>query len=211
MKTTNEGWPDPTEWVNRLANALQERGEAYHSAEELHVKQVQMAGLINAIVSHLSELPAVGENDLALPLMHVVDAFLQASEGHKPTLFTNRRSNPTRKASIYWMSAKSWAIVVFYTLRDAGHPAPEDIVAREMNKQRLSRRSNERQTPKSILGFVREFEDYGLAPDAPVYVTNAREKLAAFRSDPRWPVDEQAALRFARESFRSSRLRPFYS
>lgn len=209
MKTTNTGWPDPTDWVNRFASVLRERGETYREAQDVHVKQVQMAGLLNAVVSHLCELPALNEDDLALPMMHVVDAFLQASEGHKPALFANRKISPTRRAGIYWQSAKSWAVVVYFTLLEAGHTAPEDIVAREMNRQKLSRRASEKQTPASVRRFIREFEDYGESPDAPVFVTNAREKLKAFRSHEEWPVDVQAALHFARKSFGSPRLAPF--
>ena len=208
-KTTNPGWPDPTEWAKRLANSLAEQSGAYFSASDVHEKQVILASMLNHIVSHLNELPAVASNDLALPIMHIVEALSQASEGHKPALFENKKVNATRRSSFYWPTAKEHAVITYFTLADAGYSDPAGYVAMEMNRAGLARRKGEKQTAKSILRFVNDFV-LSNADDKPSgWVVRARDRLSEFRTSPEWPLRQDAAKNYTQRVFQSKRLRPF--
>jgi hypothetical protein len=211
IKTTNPGWPEPTDWANDLVLLLRECGSNYEGASDTHEKQKALSNMLARLSKQLRSLPPVENEDLFVPMMHLSDALAQASEGHKPTLLANRRDNPTRKASVYWMTAKMQAVVAYFTLSEAGHATPAEIVMKEMNKAGLRRRQGEEQTEKSIQRFVESYALQLSDEDGEPWVAAAKAKLDAFRSSADWPVSIADALAYTRKSFASKRLKPFIS
>jgi len=174
--------------------------------------------MLTQLVKHLNTLPSILDGDLAQPLMHLVDALDQASEGHKPALFANQTKNPGRKSSAYWKTAKMQAVVAYHTLAEAGHSDPAKFVADEMNRAKLARRKGERQTRTSVMRFVHEYElsvhEYELSKGdklPEVWISVAREKLSQFSANPAWPVSVSDATSYVRRAFASPRLQREFS
>ena len=67
-KTTSPGWPDPTEWVNRLYQAMAERQTVYDAESDLLLKRNKAGGMLGLVISSLLELPAFKNDSVHLPL-----------------------------------------------------------------------------------------------------------------------------------------------
>lgn len=67
-KATSPGWPDPTDWVNRLYQAMAERQAAYDAESDLLGKRKKAGLMLGQVVSALMELPAFKNEMVHLPL-----------------------------------------------------------------------------------------------------------------------------------------------
>lgn len=67
-KTTSAGWPDPTDWVNRLYQAMAERQEVYDAEGDPLLKRNKAGGMLGLVISSLLELPAFKNASVHLPL-----------------------------------------------------------------------------------------------------------------------------------------------
>lgn len=67
-KTTSPGWPDPTEWVNRLYQAMAERQAVYDAECDPLLKRNKAGGMLGLVISSLLELPAFKNDSAHLPL-----------------------------------------------------------------------------------------------------------------------------------------------
>lgn len=67
-KTTSPGWPDPTEWVNRLYQAMAERQAVYDAECDPLLKRNKAGGMLGLVISSLLELPAFKNDSVHLPL-----------------------------------------------------------------------------------------------------------------------------------------------
>lgn len=101
-KATNPGWPDPTEWADRLHLRLEEEGEKFvgtswesmgepDECEGLNLKQTYAARAIIVVCSALRELPKF-EKSKGVGALHTVAAALNdVIEGGQPRLFRAAR------------------------------------------------------------------------------------------------------------------------
>jgi hypothetical protein len=67
-KATSPGWPDPTDWVNRLYQAMAERQAVYDAETDQLLKRNKAGGMLGLVLSTLLELPAFKNDSVHLPL-----------------------------------------------------------------------------------------------------------------------------------------------
>ncbi len=67
-KTTTPGWPDPTEWVNRLYQRLAKRQANYEAETDTLLKRNKAAGMLGQVIHALLELPNFREDSVHMPL-----------------------------------------------------------------------------------------------------------------------------------------------
>lgn len=57
-KTTSPGWPDPTDWVNRLHTAMAERAAIYEAENDPLRKRNEAGRILGLVMASVLELPA---------------------------------------------------------------------------------------------------------------------------------------------------------
>ena len=67
-KTTNPGWPDPTDWVERLHRALAERSAIYDRETDPLLRRNKAAGMLLEVISALKDLPKFQHETVHFPL-----------------------------------------------------------------------------------------------------------------------------------------------
>ncbi len=65
---TNHGWPNPSDWVNRLYQAMAERQAVYDAEADPLLKRNKAGGMLGQVISCLLELPAFKNASVHLPL-----------------------------------------------------------------------------------------------------------------------------------------------
>ena len=101
-KRTNPGWPDPTEWLNRLEAESRERAVSYLSAtaqrnrepgsytdDEVLIESactIQAAGVLSSIAKSLDELTAFKEHPATTVLNDLIVALHDLAFGGTPAL-----------------------------------------------------------------------------------------------------------------------------
>lgn len=64
----NGGWPDPTDWINRLYQAMSERQAIYDAEPNVLLKRNRAAAMLGDVITSLLELPAFREESPYLAL-----------------------------------------------------------------------------------------------------------------------------------------------
>lgn len=112
-KDTSPGWPDPTEWVNRLRAMLDERGADYLAATAQRAKNpdsytedgypieaactLEVYGIVSAITRALHELPSFKRHSAMAALNDLTFALYELAAGGSPLLL--KRGEPLFKGA----------------------------------------------------------------------------------------------------------------
>uniref|UniRef100_UPI003F71CA55 hypothetical protein n=1 Tax=Shinella sp. TaxID=1870904 RepID=UPI003F71CA55 len=67
-KMTGAGWPDPSDWVNRLHEAMAERQAVYDAEPDPLLKRNKAGGMLAVVIGSLLELPSFKNDTAHLPL-----------------------------------------------------------------------------------------------------------------------------------------------
>ena len=67
-KVTAAGWPDPTDWVNRLYQAMAKRQAIYDAEPDQLLRRNKAGGMLGLVISSLMEMPAFKNDSVHLPL-----------------------------------------------------------------------------------------------------------------------------------------------
>jgi hypothetical protein len=117
-KTTNLGWPDPTDWANRLHLAMAERQAVYDKQVDPLTKRNQVGGMLGLIISSLLELPAFKNDSVHLPLKDLMIFLSDLDRGRdhpwsSPVNFGGTNITTTAQAEL-----KTWVRAAYEVLRD---------------------------------------------------------------------------------------------
>ena len=80
-KTTNAGWPDPNEWVNRLYKQLAERQAVYDDEKDDVLKRNKAAAMLGVVLRSLMEFPAFKNSSVHLPLKDLMQFISDLERG----------------------------------------------------------------------------------------------------------------------------------
>jgi hypothetical protein len=67
-KRTSPGWPDPTDWVNRLHQEMAKRQTVYDAEPDPLLKRNKAASMLAFVLTALRELPPFMNSSVHLPL-----------------------------------------------------------------------------------------------------------------------------------------------
>ena len=82
---TNEGWPEPNEWINRLYQDLAHRQEIYEAEPDDLLKRNKAGGMLGAVISALHELPAFKNSPELYSLKDLLSFLNDLDHGRQPT------------------------------------------------------------------------------------------------------------------------------
>jgi hypothetical protein len=83
-KQTNPGWPDPTDWINRLCASLQDRYAVYQEETDVLLRRNKAASMLAHVLSSLHELPPFHAGHSHLPLKDLLIFLSDLDRGRSP-------------------------------------------------------------------------------------------------------------------------------
>lgn len=129
-KQTSPGWPDPSDWANRLHEHLEQIGADYQAtpwqvADDpedfagLNLKQARAAEALLAISAALRELPPFEKSKGAAILHDVAGALSDVVSGGAPRLFISARTGSPGGDGIHRNYVKVWVVLAVRFLVEA--------------------------------------------------------------------------------------------
>ena len=120
VRSTNPGWPDPTEWLNRLYQEMSERQANYEAEPEVLLKRNKAGGMLAVVVHSLMELPAFENSSAHLPLKDLLIFLSDLDKGRDhpwsaPINFGGTNITATAQAEL-----KLWVRAAFCVLKESG-------------------------------------------------------------------------------------------
>lgn len=119
-KATNSGWPDPTDWVNRLYQAMAERQAAYDAESDPLLKRNKAGGLLGLVISSLLELPAFKNDSVHLPLKDLMIFLSDLDRGRDHPWSAPVNFGGTNITTTAQRELKIWVRAAFGVLRGNG-------------------------------------------------------------------------------------------
>ena len=83
-KSTNPGWPDPNDWVNRLCASLEERYSVYQQEPDELLRRNKAAAMLAQVLSSLHELPPFHNGHAHMPLKDLLLFLNDLDRGRSP-------------------------------------------------------------------------------------------------------------------------------
>lgn len=83
-KATSPGWPDPTDWINRLCSSLETRYEVYQQEPDILLRRNKAAAMLAQVLSSLHELPPFQTGHSHLPLKDLLIFLNDLDRGRSP-------------------------------------------------------------------------------------------------------------------------------
>lgn len=117
---TNPGWPDPTDWVNRLYQAMAERQAAYDAESDPLLKRNKAGGLLGLVISSLLELPAFKNDSVHLPLKDLMIFLSDLDRGRDHPWSAPVNFGGTNITTTAQRELKIWVRAAFGVLRGNG-------------------------------------------------------------------------------------------
>lgn len=119
-KRTSAGWPDPTDWVNRLYQAMAERQAVYDAEGDPLLKRNKAGGMLGLVISSLLELPAFKNDSVHLPLKDLMIFLSDLDRGRDhpwsaPVNFGGTNITNTAQGEL-----KIWVRAAFGVLKENG-------------------------------------------------------------------------------------------
>jgi hypothetical protein len=124
-KTKGLGWPDPTDWVNQLYQAMAERQAVYDAECDPLLKRNKAGGMLGLVISSLLELPAFKNDSVHLPLKDLMIFLSDLDRGRDhpwsaPVNFGGTNITTTAQGEL-----KRWVRAACGVLRENGFRAVE--------------------------------------------------------------------------------------
>lgn len=209
-KSTSPGWPDPTDWANRLYDALEVIGADYHAEpwtpaddpedfKGLNLKQARAAEALLAINAALRELPQLKKSKGAAILHDVAGALRDVVMGGAPRLFQSVRTGGPGGDGIHRNYVKVWVVTAIRLLVQA-HGIAQSKAIETATKIFASAGAKGRKGNALSASTVREWCDkaHPLSDnkDEVRIDREAQANLDKYRASPDWPGNYQGALRW---------------
>ena len=124
-KTTNAGWPDPNEWVNRLYQQLAERQAVYDDEKDDVLKRNKAAAMLGVVLRSLMEFPAFKNSSVHLPLKDLMQFISDLEMGRDHEWSKTVSVSGTNISTTAKDELKSWVRVIYEMLRSNNFKAVE--------------------------------------------------------------------------------------
>ena len=209
-KSTSPGWPDPTDWANRLYEVLEAIGADYQATpwavandpeefEGLNLKQARAAEALLAISAALRELPQFEKSKGAAILHDVAGAIGDVVAGGTPRLFQSARTGNPGGDGIHRNYVKVWVVTAVRFLVQANGIAQRSAVEIVSGIFAAAGAKGRKGNPLSA-STVREWCDkaHPLSGNkTEVRIDReASANLEKYRASPEWPGDYGDTLRW---------------
>lgn len=207
-KQTNSGWPDPSDWANRLHEQLEQIGEDYQLApwevaddpEEfagLNLKQARAAEALLAISAALRDLPPFEKSKGAAILHDVAGALRDVVMGGAPRLFSSARPGSPGGDGIHRNYVKIWVVLAVRFLVEA-HELKETkaraTVAAIFSEAGAKGRKGGPLSPSAVKDWCEKAHPLASnRTDSQIY-REVEAHLDEFRSAPQWPGNLEDSL-----------------
>lgn len=208
-KTTNPGWPDPTEWAQRLLERLETIGAEYLAAPwavaadpeafaGLNVKQACAADAILAVCNALREFPPFEKSAGVAVLHDVAGAFADVRKGGEPRLFLSSRPGTRGGDGIYRNYLKVFVVLAVRFMVEAhemAEPKAIKLVSHAFAKAGATGRKGDPLSATTVKDWLDRAHPLASHPDDARICREVESKMTAFRADPGWPgsFDESIA------------------
>lgn len=207
-KLTNAGWPDPTDWANRLHNQLERIGTDYQATpweiaddpEEfsgLNLKQARAAEALLAISAALRELPPFEKSRGAAILHDVAGALGDVVMGGAPRMFQTARAGSPGGDGIHRNYVKVWVVlavrflIAAHGLKDA---KARETVTRIFAEAGAKGRKGDPLSSSTVRDWCEKAHPLACNPADARINREVEARLAEFRSAPQWPGDFKSTL-----------------
>ena len=200
-KITNPGWPEPSDWVQRLHDELEHLGEDYQaiswdeaddpeSFEGLNVKQTRAAEVLVAVCSALREIPLFEKSSGAAVLHDIACALSDVVMGGEPRLFKSVPAGAPGGDGMYRNYVKEHVILAVRLLVEA-HQIPEGraikTVAEKFSNAGATGRKGDPLSISTVKDWCTKTNRLSLNHEDVRINRSVERKLAKFRENPEWP------------------------
>lgn len=220
---TNTGWPDPTEWVNRLQEGLDQIGADYIATpwtpaddpEEfsgLNRKQGYAAEALIVLINGLRELPVFEESTGVAVLHDLVSALNETVHGGHPRLFDSVKPGKRGGQGLSRTYLKSHVVLAVRFLVET-HPVTDSearhTVAKIFAEAGATGRKGRPLSASTVQDWCEKATEHATEKqDLRVHNTSLRA-LERLKSHPEWPGDYQHSVdwifRMARDPLLASK------
>ncbi|MBA4308081.1 MAG: hypothetical protein C0429_15225 [Sphingopyxis sp.] len=119
-KITSAEWPDPTEWVNTLYQAMAERQAIYDAESDALLKRNKAGGMLGLVVLSLLELPAFRNDSVHLPLKDLMIFLSDLDRGRDHPWSAPVNFGGTSITNTAQSELKVWVRAAYGVLRENG-------------------------------------------------------------------------------------------
>ncbi len=108
-KQTNEGWPEPNDWIQRLCASLEVRYGIYEREPDPILRRNKAASMLAEVLSFLHELPPIHNGHAHMPLKDLLQFLNDLDRGRapawaKPTNFGGTSALTTAESELrFWV------------------------------------------------------------------------------------------------------------
>ena len=211
MSVTNEGWPEPNDWINRLKNNLIFSEEQYFSFSEIRKGEVNpeefgnpeventdprsnqlliLAQSVGILLKALKEFPAFNDNQGLVPIQDLLAALHRLDEGGKSELLKPRSVDKLERAdSISRRFVKHHAVLCVEVLKAVGQKqkTSQETTAAIFSQAGHKGRKGGNLSWKTVNDWCTQCDKQGEDQQGYKWVTM---KLDEFRASPEWPPTE---------------------
>lgn len=120
-KVTAPGWPDPSEWINSLYQAMAERQKVYEAETDILLRRNKSAAMLGLLISHLMELPAFKNDTVHLPLKDLLIFLSDLDIGRDHPWSSPVNFGGTNIANTAQRELKIWVRAAFGVLKQNGY------------------------------------------------------------------------------------------
>ncbi len=207
-KVTNPGWPEPSDWVHRLHDQLEQLGEDYRaiswdvaddpeSFEGLNLKQARAAEVLVAVCSALRELPTFEKSTGVAVLHDVAGALRDVVMGGAPRLFQPVRPGAPGRDGIHRNYVKVYVVWAVRFLVEA-HVIPEGkavkIVTKLFSDAGATGRKGKPLSVTTVNDWCSKAHPLSANIDYERINREVETKLQECREDPEWPGSYEEAI-----------------
>ena len=119
-KVTSPGWPDPTDWVNRLHQTMTQLQVVYDAEPDVLLKRNKAGLMVGAVLAWLLELPTFKNDSVHLPLKDLMIFLSDLDRGRDhpwsaPVNFGGSNITTTAQSEL-----KIWVRAAYGVLRENG-------------------------------------------------------------------------------------------
>ena len=116
-KPTNVGWPDPTDWVNRLYEEMAQRQSVYDTETDPLLKRYKAGNMLGLVILSLLELPAFKNEPVVLPLKDLMLFLGDLDRGRDHPWSAPVNFGGTNITTTAQLELKVWVRAAFVVLR----------------------------------------------------------------------------------------------
>lgn len=207
-KTTNSGWPDPSDWSRRLHANLEEIGDEYFKLgwdvpddpdafAGANLKQARAAEALLEILKALRELPPFEKSKGAAILHDVAGALRDVVMGGTPRMFTPVRAGTRGGDGIHRNYLKVfvvWAVRFLMEAHGWTETRAVKLVALKYAQAGATGRKGKPLSASTVQDWCTKASPHSSNPDEVRLDREVERQMDLFRNDAQWPGTENDAL-----------------